>query len=44
MQDRERAQRSSLLRGLLWFALAALAFSIVRAGLHQVFFHGWWRP
>jgi hypothetical protein len=44
MQDREHAQRRSLLRGLLWFALAALVFSIARAGVHQVFFHGWWRP
>jgi hypothetical protein len=44
LEDREREQRRSLLRGLLWFALAALTFSIARAGLHQVFFHGWWRP
>jgi hypothetical protein len=43
-QDRELAQRRSLLRGLLLLLLAVLIFSVVRAGLHQVFFHGWWRP
>ena len=43
-QDREREQRRSLLRGLLWLVLAVLVFSIARAGLHEVFVHGWWRP
>jgi fatty acid desaturase len=43
-QDREREQRRSLLRGLLWLVLAVLVFSITRAGLHEVFVHGWWRP
>ena len=43
-QDREREQRRSLLRGLLWLVLAVLVFSIARAGLHNVFVHGWWRP
>jgi hypothetical protein len=43
-QDREREQRRSLLRGLLWLALFALIFSIARAGLHRVFVPGWWRP
>jgi len=42
-QDREREQRRSLLRGLLWLALLALIFSVVRAGLHRVFVPGWWR-
>jgi fatty acid desaturase len=43
-QDREREQRRSLLRGLLWLLLAVMVFSIARAGLQQVFLHGWWRP
>ena len=43
-QERERDQRRSLLRGLLWLALLALIFSVVRAGLHRVFVPGWWRP
>ena len=42
-QERERDQRRSLLRGLLWLALLALIFSVVRAGLHRVFVPGWWR-
>jgi len=40
-QERERDQRRSLLRGLLWLVLV---FSVARAGLHNVFVHGWWRP
>jgi len=43
-EDREREQRRSLLRGLLWLLLAVMVFSIARAGLHQVFLRGWWRP
>jgi fatty acid desaturase len=43
-QDREREQRRSLLRGLLWLLLAVMVFSIARAGLDRVFVHGWWRP
>jgi hypothetical protein len=43
-QDREREQRRSLLRGLLWLLVAVMVFSIARAGLHNVFVHGWWRP
>jgi hypothetical protein len=43
-QDRESEQRRSLLRGLLWLLLAVVVFSIARAGLHNVFVHGWWRP
>jgi len=43
-EDREREQRRSLLRGLLWLLLAVMVFSIARAGLEQVFVHGWWRP
>jgi fatty acid desaturase len=43
-QERERDQRRSLLRGLLWLVLAVLVFSVARAGLHNVFVHGWWRP
>ena len=43
-QDRERQQRRSLLRGLLWVLLAVMVFSIARAGMDQVFVRGWWRP
>ena len=36
---RERRRQS---RGLLWLALAAIAFAILRFGVHRVFTHGWW--
>ena len=43
-EDREREQRRSLMRGLLWLLLAVMVFSILRAGMEQVFLRGWWRP
>jgi hypothetical protein len=43
----EQTERRSQIRGLLYLALAAIAFSILRAtlhgGLHAVFNRGWWR-
>lgn len=40
-------ERRAQIRGLLYLALAAIAFSILRAtlhsGLHAVFNRGWWR-
>jgi hypothetical protein len=40
-------ERRAQIRGLLYLALAAIAFSILRAtlhsGLHSVFNRGWWR-
>jgi hypothetical protein len=43
----KQAERRAQIRGLLYLALAAIAFSILRAilhsGLHAVFNRGWWR-
>jgi hypothetical protein len=36
-------ERRRQVRGLLLLALAAIAFAIVRAGIHHVFTRGWWR-
>jgi hypothetical protein len=41
---REKAERRSVVRGLLLMSALVLAGSIVRAGLDRVFVHGWWRP
>jgi hypothetical protein len=38
----ERSERRSQVRGLLWLALAAIVFAILRAGVHRVFTVGWW--
>lgn len=43
LAERERKEQRSVLRGLLWVALLALAVSMVRAGLHRTFYPGWWR-
>jgi hypothetical protein len=43
-KQREQIERRSMLRGLILIALLVLAGSIARAGLEQVFVHGWWRP
>jgi len=40
---REAQSRRMQVRGLLWLALLVIVFSIVRAGLHNAFPHGWWR-
>jgi hypothetical protein len=43
----KQTKRRAQIRGLLYLALAAIAFSILRAtlhgGLHSVFNRGWWR-
>jgi hypothetical protein len=40
--DIEVQLRRRQVRGLLLIALAVLAFSILRAGVHRVFTVGWW--
>jgi hypothetical protein len=39
----KRHERRRHIRGLLLLALTVLAFSLLRAGLHNVFTPGWWR-
>jgi hypothetical protein len=39
----EARERRSQVRGLVLLALAAIAFAILRAGVHRVFTPGWWR-
>ncbi len=39
----KRQERRRHTRGLLLLALSVLAFSLLRAGLHNVFTRGWWR-
>jgi hypothetical protein len=41
-EPRQR-ERSRQVRGLLLLAVAVLVFSILHAGPHNVFPHGWWR-
>jgi len=36
-------ERRRHIRGLLLLAIAAILFAILRAGLHNVFTHDWWR-
>jgi len=36
-------ERHRQVRGLLLLAIAILIFSLLRAGLHNVFTPGWWR-
>jgi hypothetical protein len=36
-------ERQRQVRGLILFAMAAIVFSILRAGVHRVFTPGWWR-
>jgi hypothetical protein len=40
-------ERRRQVRGLVYLAISALAFALVRAiwhsGVHSVFPHGWWR-
>jgi len=42
--DREKAERRSMVRGLILLAIVLLVGSAARAGLDRVFVHGWWRP
>jgi hypothetical protein len=39
----KRQERRRHIRGLTLLALSVLIFSILRAGLHNVFTRGWWR-
>ena len=39
----EHLERRRQVRGLLLLAIAAILFAILRAGVHRVFTHGWWR-
>ena len=36
-------QRRSQVRGLLFLAVAALLFAVLRAGITRAFNPGWWR-
>jgi hypothetical protein len=36
-------ERRRQVRGLLVLAFAVLLFSLLRAGLHNIFTPGWWR-
>ncbi len=40
---RESAERRQQLRGLLYLALAAILFVLLRFGPARVFTPGWWR-
>ena len=39
----EHLERRRQVRGLLLLAVVAIAFAILRAGLHRAFTAGWWR-
>jgi hypothetical protein len=39
----KRQERRRQIRGLLLLALSVLTFSLLRAGLHNIFTPGWWR-
>jgi hypothetical protein len=39
----KRQERRRHIRGLLLLALSVLTFSLLRAGLHNIFTPGWWR-
>jgi hypothetical protein len=41
--DRRQAERRRQTRGLLLLGFAIFLLSLVRAGIHTVFTHGWWR-
>jgi hypothetical protein len=43
MSSSRHLERRRQVRGLVWLALAMLAFAILRAGVHNVFTRGWWR-
>lgn len=38
-----RTERRRQVRALVVLAILALTFTILRAGVHSVFGHGWWR-
>jgi hypothetical protein len=39
----EQVERRRQMRGLLLLAVLVIVFSILRAGPHRIFGHGWWR-
>ena len=39
----EQLERRRQLRGLILLAIAVIAFTVLRAGMHRVFTPGWWR-
>jgi hypothetical protein len=39
-----QTERRRQIRGLLLLAFAVLAFSVLHAGIHNVFHPGWWHP
>jgi hypothetical protein len=39
----EQLERRRQVRGLLLLVALVLLFTILRAGVHRVFTHGWWR-
>jgi hypothetical protein len=39
----ERTERRRQVRGLFLLAAIVILFSILRAGVHNVFTRGWWR-
>jgi hypothetical protein len=41
--ERRRLERRRQVRSLLFLALAAIVFAIIRGGAHNVFTSGWWR-
>jgi hypothetical protein len=43
MALREAREHSSLLRGLLYFGVIAVVFSVARASLHRAFVPHWWQ-
>lgn len=43
LRERERLERQSVLRGLVWLALVAFGVSLLRAGVDRAFYAGWWR-
>jgi hypothetical protein len=42
-EQAEATERRRQVRGLLLLVLLVIVFSIVRAGVHNVFTRGWWR-
>jgi hypothetical protein len=43
IKQAEETERRRQIRGLLLLAALVILFSIFRAGVHNVFTHGWWR-
>jgi hypothetical protein len=41
--SRRQTERRRQIRGLLLLAIVILIFSLLRAGIHNIFTPGWWR-